>query len=116
VLDTVPPLHGDTSRCSAYFDVGMHRTRGFLPQYDGLVVENECVLHRSLDEEDVQEEGAGGDSTHSLLLLWWWRGQDCCRRCLLGRARPRGTHFFSPSDLSPCQSGRRGQQSLSCRK
>lgn len=42
---------------------------GLLPQHSGLVVGNGCTLHSSLDEKDVQEEGArcGGVSSPHLL-------------------------------------------------
>jgi hypothetical protein len=84
---------------------------GLLPQYDGLIIGNRCVLHSSLDEEDVWE-GAWCDASCSLHLLLGWSGRDGRQLCPCGCANPGGTCFSLLSDPSPRPIGRRGQGSL----
>jgi hypothetical protein len=67
-LDPIQRVHGDTVCYSTCSGVGACHAGGLLPQYGGLVIGNRCVLHSSLDEEDVLE-GAWCDASCSLHIL-----------------------------------------------
>jgi hypothetical protein len=69
VLDPVARLHDDAAHCGTCSGIGVRHARGLLPQYGGLIVRNESILHPSMDEEDVREEGAWCGAAHSLHLL-----------------------------------------------
>jgi hypothetical protein len=69
MLDPVPWLRGDAVCYDAYSSVDVCYVGGLLPRYGGLVVGNRCILHSSLNEEDVREEGAWCDAPCSLHLL-----------------------------------------------
>jgi hypothetical protein len=108
--DPVPRLHGDAKCYDAYSEVDVTRAAGTPPQYSGLIVRDGCVLYSSLDKEDIWEERAWSGVLCSGRLPLERSGQSNHCSCSRGYTNAVVIRSFSPSDMSPRPSGRRGQR------